>query len=106
VAIQLSGLLTQTSKRITRRQQDNLPNWLKGTATFDQDINNTGYSTAHTGYYYQQNNLERPVELLEVNRQIHWYNLMYNTLWGQYKVDIDDQIDTDNEYLGYYPIYH
>jgi hypothetical protein len=91
-------------RRITRRQQDDLPNWLKGTATFNVDINNTGYSTAHTGYYYQRNNLARPVELLEVQGQIHWYDLTYDSLWSQYEVNIDDQIEPENEYLGYFPI--
>ena len=29
---------------------------------------------------------------------------MYDSLWSQYKVNIDDQIEPENEYLGYFPI--
>ena len=58
----------------------------------------------HTGYYYQRGNLARPVELLEVQGQIHWYDLTYDSLWSQYEVDIDNQIEPENEYLGYFPI--
>jgi hypothetical protein len=104
VAIQLNRPLTSTPRRINRRQQDNLPNQIKGTAYFTFDTNTSGYITPHTRYYITQGNLEIPVEFLRANEQIHWYALSYNSQLGYYIVNEDDQYSTTNPLLGYFNI--
>ena len=105
MAIVLSGILGQTPRPAPRRQEDNLLEWLKGSATFDSARSTlTGGPTIHTGYYYTEGNRTHPVELYEYEGQIHWYKLTYNRTWSHYEVDEEDQYDIDNLHLGYYPI--
>jgi hypothetical protein len=91
-------------RRVDRRQQDDLPNQVKGTATFTLDTNTSGYITPHTGYYIANRNLEIPVELLNVNGAIHWYALSYNRQTSYYETDEDDKYPIDNILLGYFDI--
>jgi hypothetical protein len=52
------------SRPALRRQEDDLPDWLKGSATFDSARSSlTGGPTVYTGYYYTKGNRTHPVEL-------------------------------------------
>jgi hypothetical protein len=105
VAIVLWGILEQIPRPAPRRQTDDLPDWLKGSATFDEGRSSlTGGPIVHTGYYYTKYNRTHQVKLYKYNRQIHWYELTYNRLWSCYKVDADNQIDINNPYLRYFAI--
>jgi hypothetical protein len=43
---------------------DDLPDWLKGSATFDEARSSlTGGPSVHIGYYYTEGNRTHPVEL-------------------------------------------
>jgi hypothetical protein len=105
VAIVLLEILGWTPRPAPRRQEDDLLDWLKGSATFDSARSSlTGGPTVHTGYYYTEGNRTHLVKLYEYKGRIHWYELTYNRLWSRYKVDKEDQYDIDNPHLRYYPI--
>ena len=64
----------------------------------------SGQPNKHTGYYITRGNRQIAVELLEVDNQIHWYKLTYNTLWDHYKVDKTDCLEINNPAVGYFDI--
>ena len=105
MAIKVAGPLGNRPKGINRRCKDDLPNWLKETAVFQKHCSKvTREPTSHQGYYYKRDNKQIPVELLEANRQIHWYKLLYNKTYNCYKTELDNQVPIDNPYLGYFDI--
>ena len=92
-------------KGINRRREDNLLDWLKGEAVFQKHCSKvTGELTPHQGYYYIRENKQILVELLEANGQIHWYELLYNKTYNQYKTELDNQVPINTPHLGYFPI--
>ena len=105
MAIRIVGHLDTTPKPVARRQQDDLPDWLKGTVTFSLTHSRfSGQPNKHTGYYITRGNRQIAVELLEVDNQIHWYELTYDTLWDHYEVDETDRLEIDNPAVGYFDI--
>ena len=105
-AIVTSSATLETRTTIHRRQADDLPAHVKGTAFFKNYRGQGGQKRYETGYYITTSDgTKRPVEFIHANGQDNWYSLEKNNL-GQYITTAAKKIPelVADRYLGYWNI--
>ena len=91
---------------VNRRQADDLPAHVKGTATFENYRGLGSQKRYETGYYITTaDGKKRPVEFIRVNNQDAWYSLEKTDL-GRYVTTTARKFPEriQEEYLGYWNI--
>ena len=105
-AIITSSATLETRTTVHRRQADNLPAHIKGTAFFENYRGQGGQKQYETRYYITTSDgTKQPVEFIHANSQDSWYSLEKNDL-GRYTTTAGKKIPdlVADRYLGYWNI--
>ena len=105
-AIVTSSTTLDTRTTVHRRQADDLPAHVKGTAFFENHRGQGGQQRYETGYYITTSDrTKRPVEFIHARGQDNWYFLEKNDL-GRYFTTAVKRIPEliVERYLGYWNV--
>ena len=106
VAIVTNSTTLETRTTVHRRQADDLPAHVKGTAFFKNYRGQGGQKRYKTRYYITTSDgTKRPVEFIHANGQDSWYSLEKNDL-GQYITTAAKKIPelVTDRYLRYWNV--
>jgi len=105
-AIVLLGDLTDTQKRINRRQVNNLPSHVKGQVYFEDYSRTGGSPNQSTGYYIDRSNKKHcAVEFIQVDEEDYWTALHWSSTKDHWYIARPALITRNNQWgLGWWSL--
>ena len=89
-------------KRINQRQSDNLPDHVKGSATFETHQRLRSKANKNTGYYINSSQGKVAVEFITINGEDHWITLTTNDDAEAWYSSNQRIVPRDNTALGFW----